>query len=108
MKYAIIRLQGQQFKVSENDKIKVNNVAEESLQKLEPEILFYTDGEKVEIGNPILNDVKVELKLVKNFSDKKISIRKFKAKVGYRRKRGFRPQKTLLKVEKISVSGMSS
>jgi len=104
MKYAIIRVKGQQFKVSENDEIEVNNVAQESLKNLEPEVLFYADGEQVKIGNPTLSEVKVDLKFIKNFSDKKITIRKFKAKVGYRRKRGYRPQKTLLRVEKISVS----
>jgi len=99
-KYAVIRLQGRQYKVSEGQELLVDKMND---LKLAPEVLLVADGEKVRIGKPILKDAKVILKVVKDVEKgEKIEVYHFKAKSRYRKHTGFRPQYTRILVEKIS------
>lgn len=98
-KYAVIRLSGRQYKVSEGEELLVDKMND---QKVAPEVLMVVDGEKVEVGKPVLKDVKVDLKVVKDVEKGvKIEVYHFKAKSRYRKHTGFRPQFTRVKVAKI-------
>ncbi len=99
-KYAVIRLQGKQYKVSEKDEILVDKMLD---LKAEAEVLLFSDGEEVKVGKPVLTDVKVKLKVLAEMEKgEKIEVYKFKAKSRYRKHIGFRPQYTKLLVEKIA------
>lgn len=99
MKYAVIRLQGKQYKVTEGEEILVGRVSD---TKLSPEVLLLVDGEKVTVGKPVIKDAKVSLKIVKNLEKgEKIEVYHFKAKSRYKKHTGFRPQYTRVLVEKI-------
>lgn len=99
-KYAVIRLQGQQFRVSEGQEILVGKI--DDPKKLEAEILLVADGEKVEVGKPLVKGAKVSLKIVAEKElGEKIEVYHFKAKSRYRKHTGFRPQYTRVLVEKI-------
>jgi len=101
MKYAVIRLQGRQYKVAEGEELLVDKMND---LKLLPEILLVTDGEKVEVGKPVLKNAKVTLKVVKDVEKgEKIEVYHFKAKSRYKKHTGFRPQYTRVLVEKISI-----
>lgn len=100
-KYAVIRLQGKQYKVKVGQEILVDKVAD--LTKIEPEVLLFSDGKDAKVGKPVLTDVKVKLKVVTELEKgEKIEIYHFKAKSRYRKHTGFRPQYTRLLIEKIS------
>lgn len=100
-KYAVIRLQGRQYKVSEGEELLVDKMND---LKLTPEVLLVADGEKVEVGKPVVKDAKVTLKIVKEIEKgEKIEVYHFKAKSRYRKHTGFRPQYTRVLVEKISI-----
>lgn len=104
MKYAVVEVNGSQFKVQEKDKVEVNKISQKEGETITlDKVLLLMDGSKLKVGKPLLKEVKVEAKILKNFLGEKLAIFKFKAKTGYRRKMGFRPQKTLLSIEKISV-----
>ena len=104
MIYAVVKVNGAQYKVQEKDQIEVDKVSEKEGESVGLEdVLLFVDGAKVKIGKPRLKDIKVEAKLMKNYLGKKLAIYKFKAKTGYRRKTGFRPKKSLLSIEKVSI-----
>jgi len=104
MKYAVVKIQGMQFKVSEGDQLAVNRLPGKEGEKVEfAEVLLVKEDGQVKIGRPVVKGSQVTAKVTKQFLGPKLDIFKFKAKTGYRRKMGFRPQKTLIQVEKISL-----
>lgn len=99
-KFAVIRIGGKQYRVTEGQEILVDKLAD--VKKLAPEVLLFVDGDKVEVGTPVLTKVKVTVKvLVELEKGEKIDIFKYKAKSRERRHIGFRAQHTRLLIEKI-------
>lgn len=99
-KYAVIKLQGHQYKVSEKDEFLVDFLGE---TKPEAQVLLVVDEEKVNVGNPLVKNAKVSLKVLEEkVAGEKIYIQKYKAKSRYRRRTGFRPKYSKLLVQKIS------
>ena len=100
-RYAVVRIGGKQYKVSEGKEILVDKLVDP--KKVEPEVLLFVDDDKVKVGKPVVKDVKISLKVVKELEKgEKVEIYKFKAKSRYKRHTGFRPQYTRLLVEKFS------
>lgn len=100
MKYAVVRIGGKQYKVTQGQEILVDKISD--LKKFEPEVLLVVDGEKVKVGKPLVKGAKVSFKVVKEMEKgQKIDVYKFKAKSRYRKHIGFRPQYTRLLVGKI-------
>jgi large subunit ribosomal protein L21 len=99
-KYAVVRIKGHQYKVSEGEEILVDKI---DTKEPEIEVLLVADGEKVKIGKPVIKEAKIKVKVIKEVEKgEKIDILKYKAKSRYRRHYGFRPQYTRLLIEKIS------
>lgn len=104
MKYAVVKINGSQFKVSEGIQLEVTKLSEKEGETVNfNEILFLSDGKTLTVGKPLVSGASVKAKILNNFQGEKIHIHKFKAKTGYRRKMGFRPQKTLIQIEKITA-----
>ena len=100
MKYAIVRIGGKQYKVTEGKEILVDKLTDP--KKYSIDVLLIADGEKVNVGKPVLKDASVKVKVVADMEKgEKIEIYKFKAKSRYKRHTGFRPQYTRLLIEKI-------
>lgn len=100
-KYAVIRLQGHQYKVFEGDEILVDKISDTG--KIDPEVLLFVDGVTVKTGKPTLPNVKVKIKVLTEVEKgKKIDVLKYKAKSRYRKHIGFRPKYTRLLIEKLS------
>ncbi|KKS94986.1 MAG: 50S ribosomal protein L21 [Microgenomates group bacterium GW2011_GWC1_43_13] len=100
MKYAVVRIGGKQYKVTEGEEILVDKLTDP--KKFDVETLLLADGEKVRVGKPVVKDAKIKIKVVADMEKgKKLEIYKFKAKSRYKRHTGFRPQYSRLLVEKI-------
>ena len=100
-KYAVIKIQGHQHKVSEGEELLVDKISD--IKKIDPEVLLFVDGANVKVGKPILSDVRVKVKVLTEVEKgKKIDVLKYKAKSRYRKHIGFRPKFTRLLIEKIS------
>jgi len=100
-KYAVIRLGGRQYKVSEGQEITIDKMTD---LKAVSEVLLIADGDSVKVGKPVLKDAKVTFKVVKDVEKgEKVDVYHFKAKSRYKKHTGFRPQHTRILVEKISI-----
>ena len=99
-KFAVIRITGKQYRVIEGQEILVDKMND---LKVVPEVLLFVDGDKVEVGTPVLTKAKVTVKVLAELEKgEKIDIFKYKAKSRERRHVGFRAQYTRLLIEKIS------
>jgi len=99
MKYAIIRLQGHQHKVTEGQELLVDSLGG---KKPNPEVLLLVNDKEVQIGTPVLKNAKVAIKVLGEEKGKKLYVKKYKAKSRYRKKIGFRSNYTRLQITKIS------
>ena len=100
MKYAVIKLDGKQFKVSEGQKIKVNRQP-----KITVQVLPYSNGNELLIGNPFLTDIQVKTSILGDEKGKKVTIQRFKAKSRYRVKKGHRQPLTVVRIDQINKEG---
>jgi large subunit ribosomal protein L21 len=99
-KFVVLKITGHQYKVEENQEFLVDHITAE---KPEVEILLVSDGEKVLVGNPIVKEAKVTLKVVTPAEKgDKIRVLKYKSKSRSRKVRGFRPLFTKLLLQKIT------
>lgn len=98
MNYAVVRINGKQYKVSEREEILVDKLVD---QMIEPEVLLVRDEKGVKVGDPVVKGAKVVLKKLGDEKGEKIHVFKYKAKSRYRRKIGSRPNYTRLQVVSI-------
>ena len=102
MKYVIALINGLQYRLNQGDEIEVSRLKDNENQTVDlDKILLAVDDDKVTIGTPYIKEAKLSAKILKQMLGDKITVSKFKAKTGYRRRTGFRPKKTLLKIEKL-------
>lgn len=101
MDFAVVRLFGKQHLVTEGDLLAVNAKID-TKDFLINEVLLLNVGEDLKIGTPLVEKATVKAEVVKTGKGKKIDVIKFKAKSRYRRKIGFRPLETTLKILSIS------
>lgn len=102
MKIAVVKTGGKQYLVKENDEIVVDQLASKPKDKVELETLavFDEDAKQVEFGKPLLTN-KVSGRLVEHLKGDKIRVARFKAKVRYRKVKGFRARLSRIKIIKI-------
>lgn len=100
MKQAIIDLNNKQHMVTEGEELLVDKLMDE---KPAAEVLFFSDGDEIKVGTPVLSDVNVKLEVLDpEVKGEKIQVKKFRAKSRYRRKIGFRPVYSRIRIKSIS------
>jgi large subunit ribosomal protein L21 len=70
-------------------------------------VLLVADGDKVQIGTPLVEGAKVMAEALGEEKGKKVIVFKYKPKVRYRRKTGHRQQYTKLAIKEISLGEAS-
>lgn len=103
MKYAILKIAGKQYRVSEGENLIVDKIEGKEGEKITlDEVLLLNDGKEIKVGQPKIEGVKVEAEITRQLKGEKIRVAKFKAKSRYRRVKGFRAKLTEIKIIKIS------
>lgn len=103
--FAVIKTGGKQYRVEENNVIRVEKIeAEEGSIINLSEVLMTGDGSSIKIGAPVLKGVTVEATVVRQMRDRKVIIFKKKRRHNYRRKKGHRQHLTVLRITKISAA----
>lgn len=96
--FAVIETGGKQFIVKEGDTIRVEKLPAEKSQDIEFDKVLMVDGK---VGEPYVENAKVQATVVSNGKAKKIIVFKFKKRKGYRKKQGHRQQFSEIKINKI-------
>lgn len=103
--YAIIESCGRQYKVTEGDVVFFEKLdAEEGKKVSFDNVILVSDDGKVQVGNPYVNGVKVEGKVVSHGKAKKIIVFKMKAKKNERTKQGHRQPYTKVEITSIKLA----
>ena len=102
--YAIVKIGGSQYKVTEGDELEVDKIEGEKGKAVNlDEVLLLVD-EEIKIGEPLVKGAQIKAKIIEQFKGDKIRVATYKAKSRYRRVKGFRPLLTKIKIEKITVA----
>lgn len=104
--YAVIETGGKQYRVQEGDVITIEKLKVSAGDDIAfDRVLVLNDGEKVQVGSPIIESAKVFGTVVENGKGQKVIIYKYKSKKDYRKKQGHRQPYTMVKIESLSADG---
>lgn len=102
--YAVVEIAGFQFKVEKNAEFDVNRLDVKVGKEFKVKnVLLYSDGKHVEVGDPFVKNVEVVCGVVKELRGKKLIAFKQKRRKGYKRKMGHRQDLTRLTVKEIKL-----
>ena len=101
--YAIIETGGKQYDVRVGDTIIVEKLEAAPGENVTfDKVLLVSGGDAPKIGAPYVDGVTVTASVLDQGKAKKVIVYKYKAKKGYRKKKGHRQPFTSLKVEAIN------
>ena len=101
MKKAVIKVGGKQFIVGEKETLLVD-LLPQGTKELELDALMLIDGDKVEVGTPIVKGVKVSAKVVDELvKGEKIRVIRYKAKKRVHKENGHRQKYTKIEITSI-------
>lgn len=101
MKKAVIKVGGKQFIVSEKETLLVD-LLPQGTKELELDALMLINGDKVEVGTPVVQGVKVSAKVVDELvKGEKIRVIRYKAKKRVHKENGHRQKYTKIEIASI-------
>ncbi len=101
--YAVIKTGGKQYRVEQGDLLKVEKIEAATGDNISfDEVLLVADGDKVQVGQPLLDGAKVEAEVVSQGRHKKVKIVKFKRRKHSRKAAGHRQWFTEVKITAIN------
>jgi len=103
--YAIVNIQGFQFKVEEGQELFVNRIAEDEGTEIDfNEVLLIDDASgTVSIGQPFVEGASVKAKVLDHIKGDKVIVFKKKRRKGYRVKKGHRQYLSKIQIESITA-----
>jgi len=102
--YAVVKTGGKQYKVEEGEVLRVEKVPGDIGESFSfDQVLMFSDGETVSIGQPVLENVAVQGHIVEQGKARKILVFKYKRRKRFRRKQGHRQQYTAIKIDRIEA-----
>ena len=105
--YAVVEIQGSQFKVEKDQKLFVNRIdAKEGSKVSFDNVLLTDDGNKVQVGKPNISGTSVEAKIIAHKKDDKVIVFKKKRRKGYKVRNGHRQAITEIEISDI-LTGVS-
>ena len=99
---AIVNIAGQQFKVTGGQEIFVHQLEAKEGDKVNfDQVLMTIEGEKVNVGTPVVSGASVSATVLGHQKGDKVIVFKKKRRKGYKKKNGHRQSFTKIKIESI-------
>ena len=106
MTFAVINTGGKQYKVSTNDKLRIEKLKDKEGGSVEfKQVLLINNNDNMELGSPLIEGAKVEAKVIKQTKNKTIIIFKKRRRHNSRRKNGHRQKMSVVQITKIFGKG---
>ncbi|MFT3905821.1 MAG: 50S ribosomal protein L21 [Steroidobacteraceae bacterium] len=103
--YAVIATGGKQYRVEKGGVLRIEMLAAEPGAMVEfDQVLLVSDGQKVQVGAPLLKGTKVIATVEKHGKGDKVSIVKFRRRKHYLRMKGHRQPFTEVRVTDIQAA----
>ena len=107
--YAIVDIKGFQYKLEKGETLKVPKLEQGDGEKIKfSDVLLISDGSKVTVGTPYIENATVEATVTEQGKYKKIIVYKKKRRKDYSVKRGHRQEFTEITINSIKVSSRKS
>jgi large subunit ribosomal protein L21 len=102
--YAIVDIQGQQFKIAKDQKIFVHRLEGEEGKKVSFDKVLLLDNEgKIEVGTPNVKGAKISATILAHVRGDKVLVFKKKRRKGYQKCNGHRQDFTQIQIESIKA-----
>jgi len=102
--YAIIKTGGKQYRVAEGQTLKIEALDLEAGSEVHfDEVMMVANGESIQIGSPMLQNVKVKAEVVDHGRGEKIKIIKFRRRKHHMKHMGHRQNFTKVKILSIQA-----
>jgi large subunit ribosomal protein L21 len=102
--YAVVNTGGKQYKVQKGETLRIEKIPGEVGSSVTfDKVLMLADGENIRVGQPVLENVAVQARIVEQDKAKKILIFKYKRRKRYRRKNGHRQPFTAIRIDGIEA-----
>lgn len=100
--YAIVKINGQQFKVEKDKKLFVHRLLDKEGASVEfKDVLLIDNKGKVKVGSPLVKGAKITAKVLKHVKGDKVLVFKKKRRKGYQKLNGHRQQFSQILIEDI-------
>jgi len=100
--YAIVSMQGFQFRVTPGETIRVPALGAEPGGEITiPDVHLIADGERIEVGHPTIEAAHVRAEVLAHGRGPKLHAAKYKRRKDYRRRWGHRTNYTELRIADI-------
>ncbi|AJQ96433.1 50S ribosomal protein L21 [Gynuella sunshinyii] len=100
--YAVIVSGGKQYRVEEGQRLKLEKIEAETGKSIDfDKVLLVADGEKINIGQPVVEGAKVTAEVLSQGRHKKVKILKFKRRKHQMKQMGHRQWYTEVKITGI-------
>ncbi|MGD9006508.1 MAG: 50S ribosomal protein L21 [Desulfobacteraceae bacterium] len=102
--YAVVATGGKQYKVQQGDVLRVEKlVGDVGAEVAFDKVLMFSDGENVQIGQPVVEGAVVKGHIIEQGKSKKVIVFKYKRRKRYRRKHGHRQPYTAVRIDAIEA-----
>ena len=103
--YVVVKIKDQQYRVEAEERLRVPLLDNEIGETVTfEEVLLYSNGDDLQVGDPVLSNCSVSAEVLRHDRDRKVIVFKKKRRKNYRRKRGHRQLQTVLRIRDIAVA----
>jgi large subunit ribosomal protein L21 len=102
--YAVIKTGGKQYRVSAGETLKIETVAGDVGSEIVlDKVLMVADGDKLNVGKPLVNGASVKATIVSHGRGDKVKIFKMRRRKHYQKHQGHRQNYTEIRIDGISA-----